>query len=490
MRLKLIIHHQNNTTENILLFSKPQQTIEELCNQLSKSCNLKSPQILIQGFRALNDQLIENLVINGEIIEVVEGIGQQNKIIQKEIKVRQKQINQQQIQENSSEEEQVQVQKKQPQIQNQNQKTSQIKSNLIARPGQFQQKSQQINEQQAKPNIQSIVSESESSSEDKPIKKSQPVNKMSLKIQSPEEEIKNKQEEWKKTFTKGIQKQNEQQKQTQQQKQTEQQKSQQQKSIIKFNTLQIDRQQIPLDQNKEKQQTQQISTKSNTPLNEYIKLSIKTLKEDPTLIEKNDEILFKYNYLDIEKCQPTVSTLLSGKVEENILSEKLLKIQIKRNEIISIYYSEFSELQINITTISSQTRKAAIKVLSQDADNTSNQQQQQIQNQCDNDTNNIKQQQKEVIDPFGIGQQINYYYSDKNYSKDNFILQHSASDPEKYMLCKLLLNFPKVKATIKSEEELLDIIELFQRKTKQDLINFELKQNDQGTWMIRKKNIV
>lgn len=34
------------------------------------------------------------------------------------------------------------------------------------------------------------------------------------------------------------------------------------------------------------------------------------------------------------------------------------------------------------------------------------------------------------------------------------------------MLFKLLMNFPKVKSKIKSEDELFDIIELFLRKTK------------------------
>ncbi|CAD8086784.1 unnamed protein product [Paramecium primaurelia] len=490
MRLKLIIHYQNNSTDNILLFSKPNQTIEDLCNYLSKTCHLQNPQIIIEGFRALNDQLVENLVIDGQILQVVEVIGSQTKMAQKDTKLKQKQINQ--IQDSSSEEDVKQVKIKQSFTQNQNSKPQQIKSNLIVQPHQFQQKSTQKNEQKMKPKINQIVSESESSSEDVPIKKSQPANKILINILSPEEELKNKQEEWKKTFTKSSQKQ------------PDQQISQQPKSNIKFNPIQQNPPQISQNQTKDKIIQQVSSIKPTTKLNEFIKLPVQTLKDDPTLIEKNDEVLFKYSYLDVEKCEPTVSNLLNGIIEENSQSGKKLIILTKRNEKLSIYYSEIQELQINVATIQSQARKAAIRVLSQDVDakqqQQQSQQQQQQQSQQENqqqkvltqsDTNSTKipQQLKDVIDPFGIGQQINYYYSDKNYSKDDFILQHSAQDSEKYMQMKLLLNFPKVKSKIKSEDELFDIIDLFLRKTKQDLVNFELKKNNDGLWMIRKKQI-
>lgn len=43
------------------------------------------------------------------------------------------------------------------------------------------------------------------------------------------------------------------------------------------------------------------------------------------------------------------------------------------------------------------------------------------------------------------------------------------------MQLKLLLNFPKVKAKIKSVEELLDVVNLFLSKSKADIVNFELK---------------
>ncbi|CAD8173688.1 unnamed protein product [Paramecium octaurelia] len=476
MRLKLIIQYQNNSTDNILLFSKPNQTIEDLCKYLQKTCHLQCPQIFIEGFRALNDQLVENLVINGQPIQVVEVNASSTKMIQKDTKLRQKQTKQNQ--ESSSEDNIKQVQIRQPIIQNQNLNVQQIKSNLIAQPHQLQQNSQQNKEKQINPIIRQIVSESESSSEDVPIKKSQPANKISINILSPEDELKTKQQEWKKTFAKNAQKP------------TGQQNFQQTKPNQRQNPLQQKQQQTSENQNQEKIVQQTSAPQSMKQQTEYIKLPVQTLKDDPTLIEKNDEILFKQIYLDDIKCEPTVSDLISGRVEENSQQEKKLIIKTNKNQRLQINYSEIQELQINVATIQSQARKAAIKVLSLDVDSKQEPQENQQQLlQSDSNTAKITQQQKEVIDPFGIGQQINYCYSDKNYLKDDFILQHSAQDSEKYMLMKLLLNFPKIKSKIKSEDELFDIIDLFLRKTKSDLVNFELKKNNDGLWMIRKKQI-
>ncbi|CAK88527.1 unnamed protein product (macronuclear) [Paramecium tetraurelia] len=477
MRLKLIIQYQNNSTDNILLFSKPNQTIEDLCKYLSKTCCLQNPQIFIEGFRALNDQLVENLVINNQPIQVIEVNESSTKMIQKDTKLKQKQTKQ--IQESTSEENIKQVQIKQPIIQNQNSKVQQIKSNLIAKPNQIQDNLSQQNEKQINPIIRQIVSESESSSEDVPIKKSQPANKIQINILSPEEELKSKQQEWKKTFAKNAQKP------------TGLQTSQQTKPNQKQNPIQQKQQQTSENQNKEKVAQQTSTPQTTKKQTEYIKLPVQTLNDDPTLIEKNDEILFKQTYLDDVKFEPSVSNLISGKVEENSQSEKKLRIKTNKNETLQINYSEIQELQINVATIQSQARKAAIKVLSQDVDSKYEPQETQQQLlQSDSNTAKITQsQQKEVIDPFGIGQQINYYYSDKNYSKDDFILQHSAQDPEKYMLMKLLLNFPKIKSKIKSEDELFDIIDFFLRKTKEDLVNFQIKKNDDNLWTIRKKQI-
>ncbi|CAD8213012.1 unnamed protein product [Paramecium pentaurelia] len=222
-------------------------------------------------------------------------------------------------------------------------------------------------------------------------------------------------------------------------------------------------------ENTQEQQLQQIgSIFSTIQLNEYINLPVQYIKDDSTLIIKMTKYFLR-------------------KVEKNCQQDKKLIIQINRNQTLIIYYRELKELKIHFLAIESQTRKQIIKFLSQDSDK----QQQVSLQQLNNKIDDIQQQEKEfVIDPFGIGQQINYYYSDKNYSKDNFILQHSAKDPEKFMKFKLLLNFPKVKLKIKSEEELLKIVELFLIKTKEDLVNFESKKNQEGLYMIRKKQIV
>jgi hypothetical protein len=48
-----------------------------------------------------------------------------------------------------------------------------------------------------------------------------------------------------------------------------------------------------------------------------VKIQVKILKEDPNILEKDDEILFKYVYLDLIKCEPTVSEQQLGKILEN-----------------------------------------------------------------------------------------------------------------------------------------------------------------------------
>ncbi|CAD8088915.1 unnamed protein product [Paramecium primaurelia] len=300
---------------------------------------------------------IQHLATNGEIIQVLENILSPNKITQKKTKEQSKHKI------------------------NQNKQKQHIKSNLIALPYQYSKNLyKQMNKKQGQNKVYHFrirVVFSRSSNQ-----KIQQVNIMSFVIQSGEDEIKNKRKNGEKHLMKISQQNN--------------------LSTIQSNSHKNSQ------ENTQEQQLQQIgSIFSTIQLNEYIILPVQYIKDDSTLIIK----MMKYFLSIIIQILKNANLI---KVEKNCQSDKKLIIQINRNQTLSRYYSELKELKINFLAIESQTRKQIIKIFSQDSDKQQQVSLQYINNKIDD----IQQQEKRfIIDPFGIGQQINYYYSDKNYSK-------------------------------------------------------------------------
>jgi len=53
---------------------------------------------------------------------------------------------------------------------------------------------------------------------------------------------------------------------------------------------------------------------------------------------------------------------------------------------------------------------------------------------------------------------------------------------------KLLLNFPKIKKDLNSEDQLIDALNEFIKESKPNDINFELKEIEEGRLGIKKRN--
>ncbi|KAM3140253.1 hypothetical protein pb186bvf_007609 [Paramecium bursaria] len=375
MRLKLYISFLHQPHQKYLIQWDPLKTVKDLKGHLKSYLQIQQFHIEVNGFRLFDSDQVGHIITEDAIIEYC--------LI---LIVR--------VIEENQDRAQVQLPEKILPIQKTIQK--QQKSPL---------QEQKIQKSSLPFKKSKIIQEEDSSSSDEVIvKKPNPQNKLSLKIQSPAEELAVKQQEWKKTFT-------------------------QQKPVVQ--------------------------QKPQTILSDYRKIESTILADHPYLIIPDDYIQFKHTYLDIEKCEPAVSKQLRGKILENKTKEKMLIIQSDNK--LELTYNEIIDLELDFSKLKQERKEQILKLAS--------------------DKN---------IDPHNIGNQINFYYSDKNYTKDEFIQQHSARDPNKFMLFELLMNFPKVKRVVSSDGQLLSIVQNFMKNSVKSDINFELKE-EEGKFWIRKK---
>ncbi|KAL4464728.1 hypothetical protein ABPG74_011289 [Tetrahymena malaccensis] len=238
-------------------------------------------------------------------------------------------------------------------------------------------------------------------------------------------------------------------------------------------------------------QIQQISIKENDQdqdlppfdLKGFDKINLKDIVDYEKCLQKNffnenDQIYFKDVELDEEALCPKLSEWKRGTVTQ-IINAKKVKLSVSiggKIESSTLDTSVFKALYLKTSAEQAQEKKEQvqqIKVETKKEDNTKQQETQENNYRAINDKNIF------------VGRTVNYYYSDKNYFQDKYILEHSNRNQDHYMPLSLLLNFPKIKKEVDTIEDLVQKLQTFMKITNQ-VIQFELNADKT---MIRKKQL-
>ncbi|KAL4508103.1 hypothetical protein ABPG72_021476 [Tetrahymena utriculariae] len=240
-----------------------------------------------------------------------------------------------------------------------------------------------------------------------------------------------------------------------------------------------------------KHQNQQIEIQKNDKdqdlppfdLKGFDKINLKDIIDYEKCLQKNffnenDQIYFKDVELDEEKQCPILSEWKRGTVTQ-IINVKKVKVSVSiggRMESSTFDTSVFKALYLKTSAEQAQEKKEQVQQIQEETKKEDDIKQEQTQQNTYRALND-----KNIF----VGRTVNYYYSDKNYYQDKYILEHSNRNQDHYMSLSLLLNFPKIKKEVSTIEDLVQKLQTFMKITNQ-VIQFEL--NGDKT-MIRKKQL-
>ncbi|EAR95486.2 LA domain protein (macronuclear) [Tetrahymena thermophila SB210] len=270
--------------------------------------------------------------------------------------------------------------------------------------------------------------------------------------------------------------------------QTDQHNQQKENQTLQKSEAAHQNQQIQIKQNKKDQsQIKQNDQDQDLPpfdLKGFDKINLKDIVDYEKCLQKNffnenDQIYFKEVELDEEAQCPKLSEWKRGTVTQ-IINVKKVKVSVSvdgKMESSTFDTSVFKALYLKTSIEQAQEKKEQVQQIQEETkkEDDSKQQQQNEQNtyRAINDKNIL------------VGRTVNYYYSDKNYYQDKYILEHSNRNQDHYMPLSLLLNFPKIKKEVNSIEDLVQKLQTFIKITNQ-VIQFELNADKT---MIRKKQL-
>lgn len=178
--------------------------------------------------------------------------------------------------------------------------------------------------------------------------------------------------------------------------------------------------------------SQNIITKENyKELSKEFLENYKKNHENKAFFEINDKIKFKVYELCEFTFSPKLSQFYYG-IITNLLENNQLEIKKLNNEEILIeVYTNLYELSIECSQINEERKKEILDFFSNDKNKNSENIETQHTTQNKKKINGPK---KEYSKENFIASQVNYYFSDKNYYKDNFIQAHISKNEEKCML--------------------------------------------------------
>lgn len=149
--------------------------------------------------------------------------------------------------------------------------------------------------------------------------------------------------------------------------------------------------------------------------------------ENRCFLQRNDKIKFKV----YELCEMTFSpklSLLYG-IITNVLENNYIEIKkLNNEEILKEVYTNLYELSIDISQLNEERKKEISDYFPNDKNKSRQSHETQENTQNNKKINGPK---KEYSKENFVASQVNYYFSDKNYYKDDFIQAHTKKNEDK-----------------------------------------------------------